>query len=1390
MSARLQQGGMPQEAEAAMDADHRATRFGTPDEGRAAPAPDTEDPPARDAAALEAARAAALRAVLTRLRIAGFKSFAEPTTVEVMPGLTGIVGPNGCGKSNVVEALRWAMGETNARAMRGGEMDDVIFAGTATRAGRNQAEVTLLLEDASGLAPPPNQEAPELEITRRIVRGEGTGFRINGRETRGRDVQTLFADIGSGARSSAMVSQGKVATLIAAKPEERRQVLEEAAGIAGLRARRHEAELKLRQAETNLTRADDLKGQLDVQRTGLQRQARQAARYRNLSGLTRQAEAEYFSLLVARAEQALSGSRAAYAATRAAAGRAEQAATEAATRAFAAERALPAPREAEAEARTALERRRVEQEGLEAAERRARAAFDAAATLLAQIRDDLGHATRSAEDAEAAEARLTAEAASLEVVLAALPGRQDAAAAAQREAEAALADAEAEADRAAQHAAEAAARHAQAAAEASAAEGRAQRLEQQRDALATEARQAEAARVSPAETEAARAARVAAEAALVEIQAALEQAEARRVAAQDAHAAARRAASEIEAARSRATAERDAAAARARQVAEQRDRLRREHRAAAAERPAPEALEAARAATAQAEAALAAARTALSDAEAARSAAAGAHALARGEAGAAEAARARAEAEQQGLADLLRSREAGGAVPILDSITVPPGLEAALGAALGDGLESPNDLSAPRHWRQLPPLGVVPDLPGGAVALSTLVDAPPELARALSQVGLLENVAPGAALQPALAPGQSLVTRDGALWRWDGHGIQAGAPSPGAVRLTQRNRLRAADAALLQAAAAARTAAAGAETAKAAEARAGGAEAAARAARTQAEAMLSRSRDAEAALATAAARAESRLAALEPQLERLEVELRAAEAARDAALATLEQLPDPAAARAARDTAGREEADAQAAETAARDGRRKAEAALEAARRTEAGLASRAAGAETRLAALAPQLSRVAEEHEEARRAAEAARHALAALPDLDALRGAVEAARQSLGEARARAGAARDTVAALAAEAARAGVRLAAIAEEHASWTGRRDAAAGRLAELRRRAAEAEAARDAAAAAPEEAAARRAAAGRVLAEAEARHAEAAARLKAAEAEDRAAAEARRLADAAFAAAREAQLRAEAAVSQAEALDAGVAERLAERLGEDPVLPPPPDDLSEAAEERARRKAERLAREREEMGPVNLRAEQEVLELEERIGLIDRDRDEIGAAIAKLRGSIGHLNREGRERLRAVFHRVDGEFRALFGRLFGGGRAHLALVGSDDPLEAGLEIYAEPPGKKLATLSLLSGGEQALTALSLIFAVFRCQPAPVCVLDEVDAPLDDANVERLCGLLDSMAAEAGTRFLVVTHHPLTMARMHRLYGVTMQERGVSRLLSVDLGMATEMVEAG
>jgi chromosome segregation protein len=216
---------------------------------------------------------------------------------------------------------------------------------------------------------------------------------------------------------------------------------------------------------------------------------------------------------------------------------------------------------------------------------------------------------------------------------------------------------------------------------------------------------------------------------------------------------------------------------------------------------------------------------------------------------------------------------------------------------------------------------------------------------------------------------------------------------------------------------------------------------------------------------------------------------------------------------------------------------------------------------------------------------------------------------------------------------------------------------------------------------------------------------------------------------------------------------------------------------------------DRWTSERERIGPVNLIADQELAELDGARLAAVAERDELGQAISRLRGSIGSLNREGRLRLLAAFEQVDGHFRRLFTTLFEGGQAHLELVESDDPLEAGLEIMAQPPGKRLSSLTLLSGGEQALTAVALIFALFLTNPAPICVLDEVDAPLDDANVERFCDLLDVMSQATDTRYLIVTHNAVTMSRMHRLYGVTMIEAGVSRLVSVDLGGAERLLAA-
>ena len=266
-----------------------------------------------------------------------------------------------------------------------------------------------------------------------------------------------------------------------------------------------------------------------------------------------------------------------------------------------------------------------------------------------------------------------------------------------------------------------------------------------------------------------------------------------------------------------------------------------------------------------------------------------------------------------------------------------------------------------------------------------------------------------------------------------------------------------------------------------------------------------------------------------------------------------------------------------------------------------------------------------------------------------------------------------------------------------------------------------------------------------------------------------------------------------AAAEQATAAVRTLAERIHDRLDATPgdlgeIAGIDPDKVGDDLEALDRR-VERLKRERENMGAVNLRAEAEIEEIETQSETIRREREDLIAAIAKLRRGVAELAGEARQRLRAAFDKIDREFGQIFQTLFGGGRARLALVGSDDPLEAGLEIMASPPGKSLQTLSLLSGGERALTAMALVFAAFRVNPSPICVLDEIDAPLDDANVDRVCTLLEEMARDGRTRFLVVTHHRMTMARMNRLFGVTMAERGVSQLVSVDFDAAQALREA-
>jgi len=1143
---------------------------------------------------------------IAELRLSGFKSFVDHVRAPIEPGLTGVVGPNGCGKSNLLEAVRWAMGSTSAKSMRADDMDSIIFSGSAARPAREHAEVTLVLKDALGRAPGVFAGDEVLEISRRIRRGLGSTYRINGREVRAKDVQLLFADASTGANSPALVRQGQVSELIAAKPENRRRILEEAAGIAGLHARRHEADLKLRAAEANLSRLDEVAAEIEAQLSGLKKQARQAERYRGLAAAIRETEALLLHRRWMEARAAVANIEGEHRGAERAVAEAAAIASRAAEAAEAARERLPPLREEEAVAGAVLRRLegvRVghERDLREAEERCARAEAD-----LERLNGEAARLYELKDDSEAAIARLEGE-------RAALPD------------EAAFAGALEEADERARTLEEARAR-----------------AEAHHEALAAES----AARLARARAlaESADAAR-----------ARLGRLNERRSAAD----AALRAAPPVESFAARVGDAEKAARTAQKESADARDAL------------------------VKVEAALKEAET---EDESAWSAAR-----------VAEAALNELNAEVRALERLAPPPAGKAFPPVLGEIQVADGYERALAAALGDDLEASRKAGAPLRWAgaEAPPIG----WPDGVHPLTDHVEAPDELAARLALIGVV-NASDGAALQKSLAPGARLVSIEGDLWRWDGYVRAAAAPAPAAARLEQRNRLRAARKELIVADERAARAKAEAEAVRGKRREA---EESARKARQGAPALAQKAAEAQRALDTLnneSARAAERRAALTAQIAEIDAELSEAEGAAAHAAAAAAGAPD---------------------------------------------------GAEDALAAA----------------------------------REAVRAARQGAADARAAfAGLTRDRDARAA--------RRAAVEAETAQWRTRLTSAATRIDALEGERERARTERDAALSAPDAA---REALANLLDEqrvAEERRAQAADAVAAAERTVREADQAVRDSEQAHAHAREMRAAAEARL-------AGARERLgdAETQARE-IAQRAPEELAGAAGNLissalatgpladVERKLDRLRGERDSAGPVNLRAHEEMQEAQARLDELNTEKEDVAAGVTKLRRAIGQLNAEGRARLLAAFETVNANFARLFSALFEGGQAQLTLTESEDPLAAGLEIMAQPPGKKLTTLSLMSGGEQALTATALIFAVFLANPAPICVLDEVDAPLDDANVDRYCRMLDEMKKLTATRFLVITHNPVTMARVDRLYGVTMPEPGLSQLVSVDLGRAKEL----
>ncbi|WP_291688015.1 chromosome segregation protein SMC [Bradyrhizobium sp.] len=1148
---------------------------------------------------------------LTRLRLHGFKSFVEPTDFVIEPGLTGVVGPNGCGKSNLVEALRWAMGETSHKSLRASDMDAVIFAGSGNRPARNHAEVVMTIDNTDRTAPAAVNDREILEISRRIEREAGSVYRINGRDVRARDVQILFADAATGARSPALVHQGKIGEIIQAKPEQRRRVLEDAAGVAGLHARRHEAELRLKAAETNLTRVEDVIGQMAGQMEGLKKQARQAIRYREVAAKVRKAEALLFHLRWLDANSGVADASTTHdLSVREMAERTREQAEAARIQAIRASE-LPTLREAEARAAAGLQRLTSARETLDREEARARERVAELDRRLTQFSADIGREQQQASDAEVALQRLDAEDTEL------------------------------------------------------------------KDEIKTrvEKRSGVDERVSDAEATL---------------------------------AAAERLFSELTTALADLTARRNQLEG---SVRTHRDRLARlDQDIASVERDEHKLLEET-SGLGDLDALAAAMETAqqgLAESESVSQTSEAGHVAARAKLEAARAPLAEAdkrvqrlETEARTISKLVNGETKNLWPPIIDGITVAKGYEKAIGAALGDDLDAPVDPSAPMRWTNAGVTEGDPVLPEGVEALAAHVDAPIELARRLAQIGVVARER-GAELVSQLKTGQRLVSLEGDVWRWDGFVAAAHAPTGAARRLAERVRL----------------------------------------------------------------------VDIENELEQARIDAATKRQALETAEAALKV--------------------ASAAETSARDAWRAAQREADAARERHANTEREINRHAARKSALTEAHSRLAADRLEAQAAHESADAALAELPpSLDTetrladVRTEIDGHRRLAAQVRAEAQA-------LAREAELADRRLQAITAERNEWQNRKASAASQIATIEARVTEVTAERAELDNAPAIFAEKRRALISEIELAETARRVAADALAAAESvmaeTDRAA----KISLEALSAAREATARAEERMEGARRRLADLEREIHDMLEVEPQAVAGLAEIEPGAElpplNEIEENLEKMRRDRERLGAVNLRAEEELREVEAQHTALTTERDDLVEAIKRLRQGIQSLNREARERLLTSFETVNAHFKRLFVELFGGGEAALHLIESDDPLEAGLEIIAKPPGKKPQTLSLLSGGEQALTALALIFAVFLTNPSPICVLDEVDAPLDDHNVERFCNLLHEMTASTDTRFIIITHNPITMARMNRLFGVTMAERGVSQLVSVALEEAVKILD--
>ena len=1134
------------------------------------------------------------------VRISGFKSFLEPTEIQMNRGLTGVVGPNGCGKSNIVEAIKWIMGENSARQMRGDGMDDVIFSGTDERPSRNFAEVSIKLDNSEKKAPAIFNHYDEIEITRKIEREKGSVYRVNGKQVRARDIQLIFADNGTGARSSGIVGQGRIAQIIDSNPEDRRVILEEAANIKGLHSRRHEAELKLKGASDNLDRLSDIEQTYKEQLIELEKQGRKAARYRSVGERIRKAEATLFFNLMNNAKKEANDLDIQLKNANENVSQGQIKVAEHTKSQLHLANKIPDLKKDEAEKAAILQTLNITKIKLDEEKSSAQNALQNIINQINLINNDIVRESEIKEDAKKSLSTLLTEEKNL---------REDT-------------------------------------------ENFSTKITKATDLVKKLRSISDAAndKLSTITSE------------IYSIKSDKSDLEKRiKNLKQKIEVTQNQLANfNIEDDKNRFKLDKEKII-NLKKLIQENNQLNDGYKVEL------EKLEKLETRLVEEK------NTAVFEFN-------------------------KVNLEFDSLSTLL-GRDTLNSNTLEKTIGNINNLEEAIGSVLGETLLAPilsDDQSTENatYWRDDFKTISTASLPESVIPIVTKITKSSILDTALKGVGIVDNKEIAFKLQKELTFGQALTTPSGGLWRWDGFVQPQGVQNSYSERLQQIARLR-----LLQ-----NKLPSLEENQSLSEKRL-----------EECFKNIKKYKDDLANLQVKLSNLISESNELELQNTKVESKLLSSEALikelKNTERMSLEELSE-----------------------------------LEKEFNNSLNLPS----------LLAEELK--------VRNNTDQSRNELT-----DAMAAEQQIKSEESFKSR----------------------NLIQLGHQKENWKVREEEAKTRLISLEERLKASQNEKNRLSTLPESFEKKEAELNIKIQEAILNRNTATDQLVKNETSLNDADKLLREAEKAVSTLREEMIKIEALLNLSKAKIQNIEDRVFEKLKIkstelDKFINTKEEDQPIKSIEILEKTLQRLLNERETLGAVNLRAEDEMNEMLNKIEVMSKERVDLEEAIAKLRSGIFELNKEGRQRLKESFEEVNENFKQLFQKLFGGGNAELRLVGNEDPLQAGLEVLASPPGKKMQLLSLLSGGEQALTAISLIFSVFLCNPAPICILDEVDAPLDDTNVGRFCDLLNQIVDETNTYFMVITHHRLTMAKMDRLFGVTMEQRGISKLVSVDLEQASRI----